>query len=137
MTIAPLVVTECPWGDASERATYEQFDLFSEEIGHLWKAFQHAIKDAPEKVTLASFNLSKMQASEFDTLVDEIGGVKVDVIANLLSKYVAACPEVRDVRDPEAYLDLPYYTQFRPLANKLSTSGKEQMENFLKRFAAS
>ncbi len=132
--LAPLLVTRCPWGKADDPATYD-FPVFGEEMGLLWKAFQQAIHDKPEAITFASFDLSRIKAKDFDALVGQISGADVHLIAEMLAKYVTACPEVKDVRDPEGYLDLVYYTQFRPLANKLSAAGKEQLENFLKRFA--
>ena len=135
--LAPKLVKECPWGDPKDAATYEDFSLFSDEFGQYWEAYQKAIKAAPECLTMASFDLSRIKAREFDTLVDHVNSTNVNEITRLLVQYVKTCPEVRDVRDPEAYLDLKYYTQFRPLANRLSSAGKDQLENFLKRFAAS
>lgn len=132
LDIMPLVCTACPFGEPNKPETYD-FPVFSDEAGQMWDAFQLAVKAVPEKITFASFDLKAIKAKDFDIIVDQINGIKVNVIAGLLAKYVKACPEVKDVSDPEAYLDLPYYTQFRALAKRLSNASKEQMENFLKR----
>lgn len=131
--IMPLLVTACPFGAADDPATYD-LPLFGNEMKQLWQGYQAAIKqaNAAPAITFASFDLSAIRAKDFDAIVDDINGTKVDVIASILAKYVSKCPEVRNIGEPGAYLDLVYYTQFRPLANKLSRAAQEQMENFLK-----
>ena len=134
LDIMPLVVTACPWGEPANPETYD-LPLFSEQAKLLFGAFQKAVLEVPERITFASFNLQEIKAKDFDTLVDQVNGTKPDVIAGLLAKYVKACPEVKTVTDTEAYLALPYYTQFRVLAKKLSGAGRDQLENFLKQSA--
>jgi hypothetical protein len=134
--ICPLVVTETDLGAPDKLETYD-LPFFGEEVGFLWKTFTQAVKDCPEKITFASFDLGKIKGSEFDSLLDEIGNTDLAKVAAQLVKYVVTCPEVPDLHNPDAYLDLPYYTQFNPLRRKLSEAGEDQLENFLKRFGGS
>ena len=107
--------------------------MFSEEFGELWEGYQAAIREVKEAITMASFDLSRIKAAEFDNLVVKISSPDVESIAKMLSQYVKHCPEIADVQSEECYLDLVYYSQFRPLANRLAKAGNEQLENFLKR----
>ena len=132
--IMPVLCMQCPYGPANDAATYD-LPIFGDEFGRLFDAFQQAVSNTPEHITFATVDLSRMKAKDFDEIVDELNGIRVEVIAGILAKYITSCPEVRDVRDPAAYLDLKYYTQFRALANRVKQEAREQMENFQKRFA--
>lgn len=130
----PLIVIRCPaeWGAPDDEATYARLPLI-DVIKPLFQAYNDAAKDIKSPFAGVSFDLGQITPPEYDELVDNAAANDFSALAAMLAKLVKACPGLDgDLHDPDTYLDLPYYTHFLPLCNKMVSAGKDLLENFLK-----
>lgn len=130
----PLIVTKCPaeWGAADDEATYAKLPLL-DVIKPLFKAYNDQAKGVATPLSAVSFDLSQITPPEFDSMIDSADANNFSELANMLAKLVKACPGISgDLHDPDTYLDLPYYSHFLPLCNKMVNAGKDLLENFLR-----
>jgi hypothetical protein len=128
------VVVECPkaWGDPATVATYSDAAI-SERLAPAFQALRDTLANFSTKLDGVTFDLAKVTPREFDNIMASADTNDVPVLASLLSNFVKSCPpEWGDPKAADTYLNLKYYTQFRPLALQLAGAGQGEMLNFLK-----
>lgn len=125
-----LTATEFNLGDPTDPATYQSLPMGG-ALKDVLKAFHAAIKETKDSPPTADFDLNRATASEYDLLMNSIQRGDVKEIARCLAKFTVQCSVVTKANDPEAWLDLPYYPQFVPLANALQGAGDDLYKRFL------
>lgn len=125
-----LTATSFNLGDPADPATYQNLPMAG-PLKDILKVFHEAIKAAKDNPPNVKFDLTKATASEYDLLMGSIQRGEVKEIAECLAKFTVSCSVLEKVDDPEAWLDLPYYSQFVPAANALQGAGDDLYKRFL------
>lgn len=117
-------------GDPKDPVTYQSLPMGG-ALRDVFKVFKAAISAAKDNPPEATFDLTKATANEYDQMMGSIQRGDVKEIAECLSKFTVSCSLMEKLDDPEAWLDLPYYSQFVPVANSLVGAGDDLYKRFL------
>lgn len=130
-----VLAVSCPteWGNPNEESTWSALPL-NGELKQAYGILKQRMAAVDTKGIKATFDLSSLTAAQFDELVTQLQQGEPKKQAQIIAKYVTDC-SIPGARDVDLLLELPYYTEFRPLVNLLAEAGKKELENFGKAFA--
>lgn len=132
-----LIATECPaeWGAPDRAETYLGLPVYGADMKALVAWYKDLIRsDIPP--LKAEFDFSKLTVAEFEIVMTQTRAINVDLCITLFQRTLVRCADVKDPQDADAYLDLPFYTVFRPLVSAMVTNNNEQVASFLSASAA-
>lgn len=131
VAVLPHVVTACPaeWGAPNDLKTWRKLPMAT--LAQVLRAMGEAQRALPDaKLTGWTFDLESISVDDYDAIMNAMRAIEPKRAAKLLAKWAAGSPTGTH-KDHLRYLEMPYYTQFKPLCEMLVKEAESELQSFL------